>query len=101
MGGTAGRGRTAKRVVALIYRHFLAHPDEAESDFVIATDPPWRRVADYVAGMTDGFALATAERLESGITAGLRNGGERLNLTRFALKTGSGRRNFWSVMLFS
>ena len=70
-----GRGRReeaeqAKRVVALIYRHFLAHPDEAESDFVIATDPPWRRVADYVAGMTDGFALATAERLESGITAG-------------------------------
>jgi dGTPase len=64
----------AKRVVALIYRHFLAHPDEAESDFVIATDPPWRRVADYVAGMTDGFALATAERLQAGITAGLRDG---------------------------
>ena len=26
-------------------------------------DPPWRRAADYVSGMTDGFALRRAQAL--------------------------------------
>jgi dGTPase len=53
----------AKQVVRLLYRHFAEHPDEIQSDFVIADDQPWRRAADYVAGMTDGFALLTSARL--------------------------------------
>jgi dGTP triphosphohydrolase len=52
--------------VRLVYRHYLEHAGEIESDFVIASDPPWRRAADYVAGMTDGFALETARRLSKG-----------------------------------
>lgn len=53
----------AKNVVRLLYEHYSAHAEEIESDFVLAEDPAWRRAADYVAGMTDGFALATAARL--------------------------------------
>ncbi|HUF53947.1 MAG TPA: deoxyguanosinetriphosphate triphosphohydrolase [Dehalococcoidia bacterium] len=53
----------AKQIVRLLYRHYLERPDEIESAFVIPDDPPWQRAADYVAGMTDGFAMATAERL--------------------------------------
>jgi len=53
----------AKKVVRVLYEHYAAHPDEIESDFVIPTDPDWRRAADYVAGMTDGYALAVAARL--------------------------------------
>lgn len=53
----------AKQIVRLLYRHYLDNPDEIESHFVIADDPPWRRAADYVAGMTDGFAMMTAQRL--------------------------------------
>ncbi|MBI1886112.1 MAG: deoxyguanosinetriphosphate triphosphohydrolase [Chloroflexi bacterium] len=53
----------AKAVVAFLYDYYTSHPEEVQSDFVIATDPPWRRVADYIAGMTDGFALETARRL--------------------------------------
>src|SRR2546428_712349 len=41
----------------------IINPDEIQSDFMIATDPPWRRVADYVAGMTDRFALDTSARI--------------------------------------
>jgi dGTP triphosphohydrolase len=36
---------------------------EIESDFLIPSDPPWRQAADYVAGMTDLFALNVAARL--------------------------------------
>ena len=64
--GRRQEAERAKEVVRLIYRHYLAHPEEISSDFVIASDPPWRRVADYVAGMTDGFALQTAESLSEG-----------------------------------
>jgi dGTPase len=53
----------AKHVVRRLYRHFSEHPEEIRSEFVIESDPAWRRAADYVAGMTDGFALATAARL--------------------------------------
>jgi dGTPase len=53
----------AKAIVRLLYRHYVEHPDEIASDFVIPSDPPWRRAADYVAGMTDRYALETARRL--------------------------------------
>jgi dGTPase len=71
--GRREEAEQAKQVVSLLYRHYMAHPEEAESDFVNPSDPAWRRVADYVAGMTDGFALATAERIQAGVTSGLRS----------------------------
>jgi dGTPase len=63
--GRRGEAEEAKRVVRLLYKYYLEHPEEIQSGFVIPSDPPWRRAADYVAGMTDGFALATAARLGS------------------------------------
>jgi dGTPase len=53
----------AKKIVRLLYQHYTENSGEIESDFVLAEDPPWRRAADYVAGMTDGFAMAAAKRL--------------------------------------
>jgi dGTPase len=61
--GRREEAERAKRVVRFLFQYYLSRPEEIESGFVIATDPPWRRTADYVAGMTDGFALAAAERL--------------------------------------
>jgi dGTPase len=71
--GRREEAERAKQVVTLLYGHYMEHPEETESDFVNPADPTWRRVADYVAGMTDGFAIAAAERLQRGVTAGLRN----------------------------
>jgi dGTPase len=64
----------AMRVVSLLYRHYVEHPEEMQSVFVIPSDPVSRRAADYVSGMTDGFALAAAERIQPGVTTGLREG---------------------------
>ena len=61
-----GRRQEAERaqaVVRFLITYYMPRPQEIESDFVIPTDPPWRQVADYIAGMTDGFALDTAARL--------------------------------------
>jgi len=61
--GRREEAERAKQVVRFLFQYYLARPQEMESDFVIASDAAWRRAADYVAGMTDGFALAAAERL--------------------------------------
>lgn len=65
--GRREEAEQAQRVVSLLYNHFLEHQADIQSDFVLPSDPPWRRAADYVAGMTDGFALNLAARLGAGI----------------------------------
>ena len=61
--GRREEAERAEQVVRFLFQYYLARPQEMESDFVIASDAAWRRAADYMAGMTDGFALAAAERL--------------------------------------
>ncbi len=46
--------------------HHLAHPDEIPATYREDDAPLVTRVADYVAGMTDRYALATHQRLFSG-----------------------------------
>jgi dGTPase len=54
--------RRGQRVVVALFRHYEAHP-EAIPGWSVLGDPAWRRAADYVSGMTDGFALRQAEAL--------------------------------------
>ncbi len=68
--GRREEAEQAKQVVRALYQYYLAHPDEIESDFTIASDPAWRRVADYVSGMTDGFALAAAGGIGAEVALG-------------------------------
>ena len=57
----ADRGR---RIIEFLWERLLAHPEEvAASEFTRPSDPLARRVADYIAGMTDHFAMTAAERL--------------------------------------
>jgi len=53
----------ARRVIEFLWERFLAHPEEvASSEYTRGEDPLARRVADYIAGMTDHFAETTAQR---------------------------------------
>jgi dGTPase len=61
--GRREESEQAKLVVGMLYDYFMQHPEEMQTDFGVASDPLWRRVADFVSGMTDHFALDTAERL--------------------------------------
>ena len=54
----------ARRVIEFLWEHFLREPGELEaSEYTRTDDALVRRIADYVSGMTDLFALATAGRL--------------------------------------
>ena len=61
--GQRAEAARARRVIEFLFEHYLAHPEALTSDFTRPEDSPVRRVADYIAGMTDLFALRTAESL--------------------------------------
>ncbi len=53
----------AVRVIRDLVDHHLDHPEDMPASFLAGGDPLILRVTDYVAGMTDRFALATHDRL--------------------------------------
>ena len=54
--------RRGQRIVEALYRHYLAHPQHIPG-WSVPGDPPWQRAADYVSGMTDGYAQRRAQEL--------------------------------------
>jgi dGTPase len=65
----------AQAMLRALYGHFSAHPEEmhleADSSAAIADDPPARQraVGDFVAGMTDMFAIKTYAKVFGGAGA--------------------------------
>ena len=53
----------ARRLLNFLFEYYTAHPDEISSDFTLPDDPIWRRVADYIAGMTDTYAIGLGREL--------------------------------------
>jgi dGTPase len=53
----------ATRLLRDLFQHFLDHPDELPPEYHRAPGDLPTRVADYIAGMTDRYALRTYERL--------------------------------------
>jgi len=55
--------RQARRVVRLLYDYFCGHENELPTELVRSGDSVERKVVDYVAGMTDQYALSMARRV--------------------------------------
>jgi len=53
----------AREVMRLLYRYFNEHEDKLPSEYRLHSDETERRVVDYIAGMTDQYALRMAEEL--------------------------------------
>jgi dGTPase len=53
----------AREVVRKLYRYFGEHEEEMPPEYRLKRDDTERRVVDYIAGMTDQYALRTAEAL--------------------------------------
>ncbi len=61
--GQLAEASRARQVIHFLFEYYAAHPEALTSDFTRPDDALVRRVADYIAGMTDLFALRTAEEL--------------------------------------
>jgi dGTPase len=53
----------AREVVRALYKYFNQHADTLPSEYSFYSDEVERRVVDYIAGMTDQYALRLAEEL--------------------------------------
>ncbi|MFC1892553.1 deoxyguanosinetriphosphate triphosphohydrolase [Chloroflexota bacterium] len=56
----AGR---AKNVIRALYEYFSQHADKLPPEYSVHSNEVEQRVVDYIAGMTDQYALRTAEEL--------------------------------------
>jgi dGTPase len=59
----APQAEQARKVVRSLYQFFREHLDLLPSEMPISQDEPARNVVDYIAGMTDHFALRKAQEL--------------------------------------
>jgi dGTPase len=50
-----------RRILRFLFSHFLAHEDELPQEFSCSDGSKERRIIDYIAGMTDQYALQLAE----------------------------------------
>jgi len=53
----------AREVVRSLYQYFIDHEDKLPLEYRLSRDDTERRVVDYIAGMTDQYALRMAEEL--------------------------------------
>ena len=53
----------AREIVRRLYHYFYTHQDELPLEYSVYSDEVARRVVDYIAGMTDQYALRLAEKL--------------------------------------
>jgi len=53
----------AKEVLALLYHYLNKHEDKLPPEYYFYSDEPARRVVDFIAGMTDQYALRVTEEL--------------------------------------
>ena len=56
-----------RETIHLLYSYFLKHGDELPREFASLNDDKERKVVDYIAGMTDQYALRLAEEISQGI----------------------------------
>ena len=58
----------SREVLAFLYNHFLDNPDRIPEEYWKREEHPQQMTVDYVSGMTDWYALVTAEALCPGIS---------------------------------
>lgn len=55
----------AGEIMRLVYSYFLKHEDKLPEEYSLREDSVERKVVDYVAGMTDQYALRMAEKISA------------------------------------
>lgn len=53
----------AREVVRSLYRYFIKHEDRMPPEYRLHRDTTERRIVDYIAGMTDHYAMRLAENI--------------------------------------
>jgi len=62
------QAQRAWEILAFLYAHFTTHPQEIPEEYWERKESPEQMTVDYIAGMTDQFAVRMAEELSPGIS---------------------------------
>jgi len=54
---------TSRQVIRNLFDYFSNTPKDCLAEYLLHNEGKWRGVIDYIAGMTDQYALKTAEEL--------------------------------------
>ena len=57
-------GEIARSVIHLLYNHFCTHPDQIPDEYHLRNESASQMAVDFISGMTDYYALSTAETLD-------------------------------------
>lgn len=57
------KGQWVKEVLERLYRYFMRHPEKLPPEFLRPEEGVERAVVDYISGMSDQYALRTAEEI--------------------------------------
>ena len=60
-------GRSARRIVALLFEHFHRNKDLIPEEYNLRSESPDQAVVDYISGMTDQYAIRIAESISPGV----------------------------------
>ena len=69
--GSSAEAEAARDIVRMLYQHFLRNPEEIPPPYFGPEETPELGSLDYLAGMTDRYAIRLAERLRPGISRGI------------------------------
>ncbi|MCH7736459.1 MAG: deoxyguanosinetriphosphate triphosphohydrolase [Chloroflexi bacterium] len=71
--GDTRQAEVGREVVKLLYFYFVENAEEIPPPYFSPGADPSRAAVDYVAGMTDHYAIRQAEKLQPGVTKGAFN----------------------------
>ena len=60
-------GQAARRIMRLLYNYYSENPNEIPREYSFRSRSENQEEVDYIAGMTDQYALRTAEKIQPGI----------------------------------
>ena len=65
---TSDAGNAAKSIIKLLYHFFQSNPNQIPQNYLSISENPINAISDYISGMTDHYAIRTAEKIEPGIS---------------------------------
>ncbi|MSQ21905.1 MAG: deoxyguanosinetriphosphate triphosphohydrolase [Dehalococcoidia bacterium] len=65
------QSQKAREILTFLYAYCTGHPEAVPEEYWRRAEPTEQRAVDYIAGMTDQFAVRLAEKLRPGISGGV------------------------------
>ncbi len=60
-------GKSARRIVRLLYQYYNNNKSEIPAEYILRSQNQNQAVVDYIAGMTDQYAMRIAENIQPGV----------------------------------